>query len=47
MKGMVVAGVDEMAMGLEVEMGMLVMVLTAVTVAVLETMVKWIWWRWW
>lgn len=45
MKGMVVAGVDEMALGLEMEMGMLVTVLTAVMVAVLETMMKWICWR--
>jgi len=44
-KGMVVAGVDEMALGLEMEMGMLVTVLTAVMVAVLEMMMKWICWR--
>lgn len=42
---MVVAGVDEMAVGLEVEIGMLVTVLMAVMVAVLETMMKWICWR--
>lgn len=36
-KGMVVAVVDEVAVGLEVETGMLVMVLTAATVAVSET----------
>ena len=42
---MVVAGVDEMALGLEMEMGMLVTVLTAVMVAVLEMMMKLICWR--
>lgn len=37
---MVVVAVDEMPVGLGVEMGVLVMVLMAVMMAVLETMMK-------
>ena len=40
MKGMVVVAVDEIPVGLGVEMGVLVMVLMAVMMAVLETMMK-------